>query len=71
MTARAGAPPGERRGPVVTPAPSRIEVATTDTAAVMVNDRSGKTGEPSCWLCPLPRCGYPGCRVDEDGGRRG
>jgi hypothetical protein len=26
------------------------------------------TDETRCWLCPLPRCEYPGCRNKADGG---
>jgi hypothetical protein len=64
MTAHAGAPPGKRRGPVVTPDPSRIEVATTDTAAAMVDDRSDQDDRHRCRLCPICSCGWPCCRTD-------
>jgi hypothetical protein len=65
MTARSAAPPGRRSGPVTQPArPYVVEVATTDKA--IVDDRGGRGDEAHCWLCPLPRCGYAGCRVDAE-----
>jgi hypothetical protein len=51
VTADTG-PPDRRRGPVTQPAPSNVEVATTDTAAVMVDDRSDVIIRPRWTGCP-------------------
>jgi hypothetical protein len=63
MTPHSGAPPERRSRPITQPAGSNVvEVTTTDQTTVA--HRAHKADEASCWLCPLPRCGYAGCRVD-------
>lgn len=65
MSARSGAPPGRRSRPVTQPAGSNVvEVTTTDRASV--DDQAGEPEQVHCWLCPLPRCGFDGCRVDAE-----
>jgi hypothetical protein len=63
VTARPGAPPGRRSRPITQPAGSNVvEVTTTDQTTVA--HPAHKADKASCWLCPLPHCGWAACRVD-------
>jgi hypothetical protein len=59
-------PPGKRNGPEA----GRPESVKLDEAlrgcsvASRLTDAAHRTEDPTCWLCPLPRCGYAGCRVE-------
>jgi hypothetical protein len=63
MSARTKAPTRKRAGPHGEGA-GRVETPGGGgrTTPILTHDRG--TAQPRCWLCPLPRCGYEGCRVD-------
>ena len=64
MTACSGAPPGKAAAPGVGTEGSTA--SDRDGRWSIVAYATHRTAEPTCWLCPLPKCGYPACRVDAE-----
>jgi hypothetical protein len=62
MTARTPAPPGKAAAPGV--ATEGSTASDRDGRKPIVAQPTHKPAEPACWLCPLPRCGFPACRVE-------
>ena len=57
-------PPDRGAAPGLASGSGGVEAAASSNDVGTIPPTTDQDTNPHCWLCPLPKCGYPDCRVE-------